>query len=249
MSHLPSTNTVYCIPATISACHTNFVPRPRITFKMNGTTTDGGLGQLALRWLEERIWSMLIQCAPWPGHINQCGSRFPAKQCGIERTGGYWRTLLWWFFFFFGWDHCRRRAHKDKERYTFFVEPLTLVVDFTTPDPRYPYAKLSLRAAPNSNLHKVSCSSNQDPWNNQDSIVMQKLGSVQSIIDYTLISSTISTKLFGYSPKWFGIPCIGFEVWYRVYAWTSFANYTARRSQMALAGLTARLLHPFLYSS
>ena len=54
MSHLPFTNTAYRFPTIISP----ILCQGQITFETNRTT---GLGQLVLRWLEERGWSVLVQ--------------------------------------------------------------------------------------------------------------------------------------------------------------------------------------------
>ncbi|SJL08088.1 uncharacterized protein ARMOST_11450 [Armillaria ostoyae] len=50
----------------------------------------------------------------------------------------------------------------------------------TKRDPRYPFASLSLRAAPASNVEPPPSIGNQDLWNSKDSMpqaVAQKLGS------------------------------------------------------------------------
>ncbi len=71
------------------------------------------------------------------------------------RDRGNWEILTYaTMMVFVGWHHCLRHAHEGEERYAFFVEPLTLVVYIITPDPRYPYANLSLRAAPTLNSTK-----------------------------------------------------------------------------------------------
>ncbi len=105
-----------------------------------GTTGSGGLGQLVLRWWEERIWSMPVQ------HPFKCPMTWIRQSLRLSislQSNEGWRELgiltHATMIVFGGWDQCRQASTKDKERYVFFVRPLSLVVYFTTPDPRrYP---------------------------------------------------------------------------------------------------------------
>ncbi len=60
--------------------HTFHLPTPRIAFPQRYQHVSPILSQLkatqlVLIWLEEKVWSMLVQ-RPFTGHINQRGYRF-----------------------------------------------------------------------------------------------------------------------------------------------------------------------------
>ncbi|PBK86827.1 hypothetical protein ARMGADRAFT_1086317 [Armillaria gallica] len=83
---------------------------------------------------------------------------------------------------FGGWDRCPCRAHEDDTEDD---------VSGREVRPRHPYANLPLGATSTLRLHKISCSGDQDPWNDQASVpqaVVQEFG-VQargSIVDLAL---------------------------------------------------------------
>ncbi|PBK80133.1 hypothetical protein ARMGADRAFT_87169 [Armillaria gallica] len=147
------------VPTTISACYTNFAPRPRITFEMNGTTVGvPGVEMVGGKSMIDARPAPL----PMPHVLNTSISAALDFPAGATRDRGNRGILTYATMTVFGgWDQYRRASMEDKERCVFFEEPLTLAIDFTTPGLQYHYASRSLRAAPNSNLYKVSCSDNQ----------------------------------------------------------------------------------------